>query len=100
MKMKLTVIANPYAGRGRVTKFIESFLSDVETSGQDLEFLPTEGPGHAVDLARRAAESADVVCAIGGDVTVHEVVNGLMPNPIPNVVIPCGSGDDFAKLVG
>jgi diacylglycerol kinase family enzyme len=40
-----------------------------------------------------------VVCAVGGDGTVSEVVNGLMPRPVPLVVVPTGSGNDFASLV-
>jgi YegS/Rv2252/BmrU family lipid kinase len=98
--MKLIVIANPRAGRGRVSRFVGTFLAAAEARGRDLEFQWTEGPGHGIELGRRAVESADVVCAVGGDGTVHEVANGLMPDPVPLVVIPCGSGDDFAKLVG
>jgi len=97
--MNLAVIANPYAGRGRVRDFLRSFLPDVEKSGRKLMYYTSERPGHATELAREAAKSADAVCIIGGDGTVHEVVNGLMPDPVPIVVIPSGSGDDFAKLV-
>ncbi len=97
--MKLAVIANPYAGRGRVRDFLRIFLPEAEATGRELLFYTSERPGHATELAREAAGAADAVCIIGGDGTVHEVVNGLMPDPIPIVVIPSGSGDDFAKLV-
>ena len=63
------------------------------------EMLWTQGPGHARDLAREAAGRSRVVCAVGGDGTVSEVVNGLMPQPVPLVVVPTGSGNDFASLV-
>jgi YegS/Rv2252/BmrU family lipid kinase len=55
-----------------------------------------------VVLARQAAASHDVVFAAGGDGTVHEVVNGLMQagGRAALGVIPLGSGDDFAKLLG
>jgi diacylglycerol kinase family enzyme len=41
------------------------------------------------------------VVAVGGDGTVHEVVNGLMRDGARAAlgVIPLGSGDDFAKLL-
>jgi diacylglycerol kinase family enzyme len=68
--------------------------------GKRIDLELTERPGHAVDLARSAASNADAVCVVGGDGTVHEVANGLLPDPVPMVVIPCGSGDDFARLVG
>lgn len=65
----------------------------------EVQFLWTQGPGHARELARQAAAGSQVVCAVGGDGTVSEVVNGLMPDPVPLVVIPTGSGNDFASLV-
>jgi diacylglycerol kinase (ATP) len=55
--------------------------------------------GHAADLARSAATTSQVICAFGGDGTVSEVVNGLMPRPVPMVVVPTGSGNDFASLM-
>jgi YegS/Rv2252/BmrU family lipid kinase len=98
--MNLAVIVNPYAGRGRVGRFMKGFLPRAEASGRRIECFYTEGPGHAIELARSARSFADAVCVIGGDGTVHEVANGLLPDPVPIAVIPCGSGDDFSRLVG
>lgn len=63
----------------------------------------TERPGHAVELAAAACGSgARHVVAIGGDGTVHEVANGLLSagSDAALGVVPIGSGNDFAKLVG
>jgi diacylglycerol kinase (ATP) len=70
----------------------------------------TEGPGHGADLAARAVrQGARCVVAVGGDGTVHEVANGLLREAddvgarraVPLLgVVPIGSGNDFAKLVG
>ena len=64
------------------------------------EFWPTEKPGHAVDLARRASDDGfEIVAAAGGDGTVHEVANGLLQAGRPEVcfaVLPLGSADDYA----
>ncbi len=63
----------------------------------------TEGAGHGTDLAARAArEGARCVVAVGGDGTVHEVANGLLRQRTDAVlgVVPIGTGNDFAKLVG
>ena len=95
--MRVTFIANPNAGRGRTEAFIGRHR---ETLGVDATLEWTRAPGHAVELARKARADSDVVCAIGGDGTVHEVVNGLMPDPVPFVVIPVGSGNDFAGMFG
>ncbi len=94
--MKISFIANPTAGRGRTRALVESFARGL--SGES-ELLWTQGPGHAADLARSAAANSRVICAVGGDGTVSEVVNGLMPSPVPMVVVPTGSGNDFASLL-
>jgi YegS/Rv2252/BmrU family lipid kinase len=63
----------------------------------------TEAPGHAVELADRAARNgARHVVAVGGDGTVHEVANGLLRCGAMATlgVVPIGTGNDFAKLVG
>ena len=94
--MRMCFIANPTAGRGRTRSMVESYARAVHG---EVEFLWTQRPGHARELAREAAARFQVVCAVGGDGTVSEVVNGLMPRPVPLVVIPTGSGNDFASLV-
>ncbi len=98
--MKLAVIANPYAGRGRTKKFLQAFSSRAGALGKELDIQWTSGPGHAVEIARTAKNNHDAVCVVGGDGTFHEVANGLMPDPIPVVFVPSGSGNDFAGLVG
>jgi YegS/Rv2252/BmrU family lipid kinase len=65
----------------------------------------TDYPGHAVELARQAGEQGyDLVVAVGGDGTVHEVINGLMQVPEKGRpalgIVPLGSGNDFAHILG
>jgi len=94
--MKVSFIANPTAGRGRTRGLVESFARGLSAES---ELLWTQRPGHAAELARLASARGRVVCAVGGDGTVSEVVNGLMPHPGPMVVVPTGSGNDFASLL-
>jgi diacylglycerol kinase (ATP) len=62
----------------------------------------SERPGHLSDLARKAvADGATLLVAVGGDGTVHEVVNGLAEDPAAELaVIPYGTGTDFARSMG
>lgn len=59
----------------------------------------TERKGHASELAQKAIfqEGLRAVIAVGGDGTLHEVVNGMHNSKIPLGYIPCGSGNDFAR---
>ena len=45
-------------------------------------------------------EQADVAVLFGGDGTVHRHVGELVDLGIPLVVVPCGSGNDFARALG
>lgn len=68
-----------------------------------MDLARTEGPGHGAELAERAArDGAHHIVAVGGDGTVHDVANGILRCGAATTlgVIPVGTGNDFAKLVG
>ena len=68
-----------------------------------MDILETEGPGHATALAAEATRNgARCIVAVGGDGAVHEVANGLLAagSGASLAVVPLGSGNDFAKLLG
>src|SRR5258706_6357434 len=45
-------------------------------------------------------EHADVAVIFGGDGTVHRHLVELVERKIPLLVVPCGSGNDFARALG
>ena len=68
-----------------------------------MDVVRTEGPGHGQALAAEAVrQGGKHIVAVGGDGTVHEVANGLLRSDTDAAlgVVPIGSGNDFAKLVG
>ena len=80
-------------------------MREFRRQGWSVEAERTDRPGHGVELAARAVGSgARCVVAVGGDGTVHEVANGLLQGGggerAALGVVPIGSGNDFAKLVG
>jgi len=71
----------------------------------ELTWSGTVYPTHAIELAKQAAEEGcDIVVAMGGDGTIHEIVNGLMQVPADKRpmlgIVPIGSGNDFAYSMG
>lgn len=96
-------IYNPAADRGRAGRRVAELRALTDTDGAT--WVATARPGHATELAARAgADGGATVVAVGGDGTVHEVVNGLMQvdaarRPAMGVV-PLGSGNDFAFGAG
>lgn len=98
------VICNPIAGRGRVQKYWPEVERALIDAGVEFDVVATSAPLEAVTLARKAPERYSAVVAVGGDGTVHEVVNGLLRassegETIALGVIPLGNGDDFAKMI-
>lgn len=97
------VILNPAAGGGRANRALDAIAREFHHQGWGIEVARTERPGHAAELAQQAAASgARRVVAVGGDGTVHEVANGLLRygGDVLLGVVPIGTGNDFAKLVG
>ncbi|MGD9548586.1 MAG: diacylglycerol kinase family protein [Candidatus Krumholzibacteriia bacterium] len=98
--MRAVVIANPIAGPGRGRLSGEEAGRMLAEHGVDARVLRTEAPRDATRLAREAAGVADVVVAVGGDGTVHEVACGLLGTGCPMGVFPSGSGNDLAIGLG
>ncbi len=97
------VILNPAAGRGAAGRALDPIAREFQRQGWAVEAERTTGPGHAAELAARAVGAgARCLVAVGGDGTVHEVANGLLRSSgtASLGVVPIGSGNDFAKLVG
>jgi diacylglycerol kinase (ATP) len=105
MPKKVKLILNPMADMGRAWKTANELRPIAQEFKGELTWSGTVYPTHAIELARQAAEEGcDMVIAMGGDGTAHEVMNGLMQVPAEKrpvmAVVPIGSGNDFAYSIG
>jgi diacylglycerol kinase (ATP) len=103
-RQKIKLIANPSAYMGNAWRWVSDLRPIMEEFGGG-DWSGTVYPTHAMELARQCVEEGyDLIIAIGGDGTVHEIINGLMEFPgerRPRLgVIPMGSGNDFAFNIG
>ena len=108
----IKIIFNPAAARGRAGEIAGRLRSAFAAAGAGAEsgnvridWVSTTHRGHAVTLAREAAQAGfSAVVAMGGDGTAHEVVNGLMQvdaGARPALaIVPIGSGNDFVIGAG
>lgn len=95
--MKVSFIVNPLAGRGRAKKIWEELEPRLKIDCPYHTYY-TEQAGDAVRLARLAQEEgAGVLISVGGDGTVHEIVNGMDLERGTLGLIPAGTGNDFCR---
>ena len=99
------VILNPTAGGGRAGRMATAIQRELAARRIDAEVVLTRARGHALELAQAAAVHHGLVVAAGGDGTIHEVANGLLRaaeagHDAGLAVLPVGTGNDFARLLG
>ena len=100
------IIVNPYANRWKAKAAIPDIERACRKIGLDYELVVTEGPDHGIELAREAALAGfSPIVSAGGDGSISEVVNGLMRAAGDGVagplgIIPLGTADDFADMLG
>jgi diacylglycerol kinase family enzyme len=98
---RIPVVVNPIAGGGRLVRRRPELDAAARYLGIELEWLATGGPGHAAELARRAAESGvPMVLAYGGDGTYNEVAQGLVGTDTALGVLPGGTTSVLAYELG
>jgi YegS/Rv2252/BmrU family lipid kinase len=101
--VKPLLIANPNAGAGRAGRAFGELRPIAERALGPVDVQMTEAPGHAIALARSAAEAGrELVVAVGGDGTLHEVANGVLDAEASGGrtavgFIAQGTGGDFRK---
>ena len=98
--MKYIFIINPISGNKDKENFISRIKSTFRMIDDELIVEETQHSGHAKEIAASYAEKYGdgcVVVSCGGDGTVHEVANGLAGTKTPLLVLPLGTGNDFAK---
>lgn len=98
MKRKIRFIINPKSGihaKHDIPNLIEKHLDHLQF---EYDFIHTEYRKHAKSLAIEAAENGwDIVCAVGGDGSVHEVGTGLIHSSTALAILPAGSGNGLAR---
>lgn len=95
------LIYNPRAGRWGIASLVDPVLGELAAAGQPAGAEATRAPGHATDIARRAAaRGAPAVYVLGGDGTLREAAAGLLGTTTPLGVLPGGTVNVVARALG
>ena len=98
------VAVNPSAGNGRTLEISREVTGFLATNSEESRVVIAP---NALELSLRLREIVDVssdliqgIISIGGDGLAHLVLQVAAPARIPFVVIPGGTGNDFARSLG
>ncbi len=107
MTPPLRVLLNPKAGAGRALRQLPALERALGRRGFAHDVARTAGPGHAAELVREAAAAGvETLLVLGGDGTLHEVVQAYVdeagaPAGGPAIVpFACGTGCDYRRTFG
>ncbi len=103
----MRLIVNPRSGRGAVGQTLPALTDALRSHGLEFDVVQTTARRHASSAAAEALRSGiRYLVAVGGDGTVHEVVNGMFDGTTPIApdavlgVAGAGSGSDFVRTFG
>jgi len=98
---KTCIIVNPAAGGGKPERKLSKISRWLERHDLDHEIVIAQAPGDATRIARESAvKGTGTVVAVGGDGTVHEVVNGIAGTDVALGILPLGTENVLAKELG
>lgn len=100
MSVKIAYVINPTAGLGRARGIWQRLVAKHPELAQDAHITQKPGEGEAL-AAMAVSQGYDAVVAVGGDGTLHEVLNGALQSTSAPLIglIPAGTGNDFARGV-
>ena len=93
------VVLNPQAGRGLAGRVWPRLECALAARGLLHRTLLTSSAAGALELLAALPDPGAVV-AVGGDGTVHGLLPALLDSGRPLALVPLGSGNDFAALLG
>lgn len=95
------MIINPTAGKGKGGKSAPRVGAGLRQRGIDAALLVAGSAEETLEMARHAvADGVDALVAAGGDGTVNLAVQAVAGTSTPLGIVPLGTGNDNANLIG
>jgi YegS/Rv2252/BmrU family lipid kinase len=94
------LLANPASGGGRALKALPAVMAELDALGASHRTVTTRSSDHAAEEAAKAASEGDTVAALSGDGLLRPIAGALKGTEAALALIPCGRGNDFARVLG
>jgi len=97
----VAALVNPVSGSGRAGRVAATVVPRLQRAGLDVHYLEGRDRDEATQLARQAVQDGvDALVVIGGDGMVHLALQALNGTDIPLGIVPAGTGNDVARMLG
>lgn len=93
------LIYNDKAGQIEIDRVMEEIIPILIKGIENLTLSKTKEAGDAERIARENGENYNLIISLGGDGTLHEIINGLskLEHPPRIGILPAGTCNDFAR---
>jgi diacylglycerol kinase (ATP) len=96
---RISLVVNPAANKGAAAR-VGVRVAERLRARADVRVLIGSSQAESVALLAQAAAGADAVIVCGGDGIAHLAANALAEGSVPLGVVPAGSGNDAAAVLG
>lgn len=96
---RICLLVNPYAALGKTLQILHNVERELKRLKQDFYTALTEDVPAMQKIALQASQNGEHVYVLGGDGTLRCVAQVLRYTQAALGVIPCGRGNDFARIL-
>ena len=97
---RFALFVNPASAGGRALKALPRVHAELDSLSAEHRTVTTRSIDHAFEEAGRAVASGETVVALGGDGLLRPLAGALKGTDSALAIIPCGRGNDFARVLG
>ena len=102
---KIHFVLNPKAGNGISLKIFQEIEGELKSNNMKYTLFKSQGKNDIFNhVMSDEIPDCDLICAMGGDGTIHEIADGLMQSgkasDLAFSIIPSGTGNAFAQTLG
>lgn len=98
----MLVIYNPNAMKGKIGEFLPHIKERLFLRYQTVDVVSGSNAKQTEELAFKNSGKYDIILSVGGDGTLHQVINGIAKAEQKSIVgiLPFGTCNDVARTVG
>jgi YegS/Rv2252/BmrU family lipid kinase len=100
LSRRFALLVNPASAGGKALEALPAVHAALDRLQAPHRTVTTRSTQHAAEEAAKAVEQGETVAALSGDGLLRPLAGVLKDTPTALAVIPCGRGNDLARVLG